>query len=93
MEWSKALVPADSAHYEGVEIKNFTTSFQDGRAFLAILNANDPTRHAYDPSDDAHENLEKVRCCNAVLPICCSISIARTKRMRARDAHIGVSAC
>jgi hypothetical protein len=37
--------------------------------------------------------LEKVRCCNAVLPICCSISIARAKRMRAWDAHIGVSAC
>jgi len=47
------------AKYPGVAVANFTTSFADGRAFLAILNSHSPEICPYDPTDDARDNLDK----------------------------------
>jgi hypothetical protein len=55
MSFTKALITVEQ--YPGLEIENFTTSFQDGRAFLAILNAHDSS-FPYDPTSDPLQNLE-----------------------------------
>lgn len=55
MQFTKSLITPEN--YPGLKIENFTTSFQDGRAFLAILNAHDSSL-PYDPTDNPLENLE-----------------------------------
>lgn len=52
----KGWVQAHVEGYDGVEIKDLTHSFADGKAFLAIVNSADPEAIAYEPSDDPIEN-------------------------------------
>ncbi|CAM9537578.1 unnamed protein product [Chrysoparadoxa australica] len=55
MEW----VQKRTKHYPDINVTNFTDSFADGKAFMAILNDASPDECPYDPAASPEENLER----------------------------------
>ena len=45
--------------YDDMDMKNLTSDFKDGKAFLAILNNVNPSGSPYNPSDDPVDNLKR----------------------------------
>lgn len=55
MKWAKKK----SGGHDDVHVTDFTTSFMDGKAFMAILNNIDPAGSPYEPLDDPVETVKK----------------------------------
>jgi acetylornithine deacetylase/succinyl-diaminopimelate desuccinylase-like protein len=55
MDWVKKRV----ANYPDVDVVNFTDSFADGKAFMAILNDADPENCPYEPGQTPEETMAK----------------------------------
>lgn len=55
LRWCKKHTDA----YDDVSVDNLTSSFQDGKPFLAILNNVNPGGSPYNPTDDPRENLRR----------------------------------
>jgi len=51
--------PFSSNRYSDVEVNNLTSSWEDGRAFLALLNDANPSEAPYRPVSDAILNRKK----------------------------------